>query len=244
MFFSHSRLNNLPGRPAPPHLRASHTRGGADGFLESLVAERLALRDRAADVGERLCVELAVEERAVGGLATDVVPPQGEIQRMRRDEPVRLAEGVAAVAGPAVLAGVGDHVGAHGVEFDVALAGEKIVLGLDGTGLVAAFPEGAAALVVAVDVLDVAPAERLHEAGGPVGGAGRDEQMDVVGHEDVGVDDAAPVGSRFLEPVEVAVIVLLGEEAGLAIDASLDEVLRNSGKLDARAAGHGLILKS
>jgi hypothetical protein len=64
--------------------------------------------------------------------------------------------------------------------------------------------------------------------------------MDVVGHEGVGVDGAAPVGSRFLEPMEVAVAVLVGKEAGLAIDASLHEVLRNIGKLDARAAGHGL----
>ena len=53
--------------------------------------------------------------------------------------------------------------------------------------------------------------------------------MDVVGHEDVGMDGAAPIGSRFLQPVEVAVAIFLGEEAGLAIDASLDEVLRNVG---------------
>lgn len=97
---------------------------------------------------------------------------------------------------------------------------------------------------MAVDVLDVAAAERLHEAGRPVGGTGRDEEMNVVGHERVGVDDAAPVVSRFLEPTEEAVAVLLGKEAGLAIDASLYEVLRNAGKLDARAAGHGFILKS
>ena len=162
---------------------------------------------------------------------------------MGRDDRVGLAEGVAAVAGPAELARVGDHVGAHGVEFDVALAGEKIVLGLDGAGLVTAFPEGAAALVVAVDVLDVASAERLHELGGAFGGLRCDEQMDMVGHEGVGVDGAAPVGSRFLQPAEVAVAVLLGKEAGLAIDASLHEVLRNIGKLDARAAGHGLCIK-
>jgi hypothetical protein len=39
--------------------------------------------------------------------------------------------------------------------------------------------------------------------------------------------------------VEVAVVVLLGKEAGLSIDASLDEVHRYSGKMDSRAAWHG-----
>jgi hypothetical protein len=41
--------------------------------------------------------------------------------------------------------------------------------------------------------------------------------------------------------MEVALIVLLGKEARLSIDASLDEVHRDSGKLDSRAARHGLV---
>lgn len=240
MIFSHPRLDNLPGRPAPPRQHLAYARRGTHGFAETVVAERLPLGDGEADIGQGRLVELAAKECAVGRLARFLTSPQSEVQRMGRDDRVGLAEGVASVAGPAVLPGVGNHVGAHGVEFDVALAGEQIFLGLDGTGFVAAFPEGAAALVVAVDVLDVAPAERLHELGGAFGRPRCDEQMDVVGHEGVSVDDAAPVGSRFLEPMEVAVAVLVGKEAGLAIDASLHEVLRNIGKLDARAAGHGL----
>jgi hypothetical protein len=35
------------------------------------------------------------------------------------------------------------------------------------------------------------------------------------------------------------VVVLLGKEARLSIDASLDEVHRHSGKMDSRAAWHG-----
>ncbi len=38
--------------------------------------------------------------------------------------------------------------------------------------------------------------------------------------------------------------VFLGEEARLAIDASLDEVLWHVCKLDAMAAGHGFTLES
>jgi len=38
--------------------------------------------------------------------------------------------------------------------------------------------------------------------------------------------------------VEVAVVVLFGEKAGLAIDAALDDVQRGFGELDAGATGH------
>ncbi len=70
-----------------------------------------------------------------------------------------LSQSVPAIARPAVLARIGNHVGAHGIEFDVALAGEQVVLGLDQTGLVAAFPDAAAAAVAVIDVLGVAAAE-------------------------------------------------------------------------------------
>jgi hypothetical protein len=39
--------------------------------------------------------------------------------------------------------------------------------------------------------------------------------------------------------MEVAVIVVLGKEARLAIDSALDKVHRYSGKLDSGTAGHG-----
>jgi hypothetical protein len=53
--------------------------------------------------------------------------------------------------------------------------------------------------------------------------------MDVVGHEHVGMEGAVPIGSRLLEPVEVAVVVLLGKEARLSIDPSLYQVHRYVG---------------
>jgi hypothetical protein len=45
-------------------------------------------------------------------------------------------------------------------------------------------------------------------------------------HQHIRVDATTPIGSRFFRPVEVAVIIFLGKEAGLAIDAALDEMLR------------------
>lgn len=53
--------------------------------------------------------------------------------------------------------------------------------------------------------------------------------MDVVGHEGIGVDVAAPIGRRFFQPVKVKVIILLGKETRFSIDSALNNVLRKSG---------------
>jgi len=52
--------------------------------------------------------------------------------------------------------------------------------------------------------------------------------VDVVGHEYIGMNDTTPIGSRFFQPVELAVVILLGKKAGLSVDAALDDVLRYS----------------
>lgn len=70
--------------------------------------------------------------------------------------------------------------------------------GLDQRGFVTPFPQAASALVAAVDVLHVAPPDRLHEFGGASLGFRGDQQVDVVGHEYIGMYDAVPIGSRFL----------------------------------------------
>ena len=48
--------------------------------------------------------------------------------------------------------------------------------------------------------------------------------MDVVRHEHIAVEPTACVAAGFLQPVQVEVEVLLGEEAGLAIDAPLHDM--------------------
>lgn len=65
--------------------------------------------------------------------------------------------------------------------------------------------------------------------------------MHVVGHEHVSVNGTTPIGNRFLEPMEVTVIILLGKKARLPIDASLYEVLRDIRQFDAWTARHQAI---
>ena len=49
---------------------------------------------------------------------------------------------------------------------------------------------------------------------------------------------AAMVMRRFSQPVQVAVIVTIGKEAGAAIIAALDDVLRQAGLVKSNSTGH------
>lgn len=61
-------------------------------------------------------------------------------ERMGRQISIVPAKGVVAIAGPAVVGGIIRHGGAHRIEFNVALAGQQIGLGLYQRGFVAAVP--------------------------------------------------------------------------------------------------------
>jgi hypothetical protein len=50
--------------------------------------------------------------------------------------------------------------------------------------------------------------------------------MNMVGHQRIGMHGTAAIANRFFQPMEVALVVLLGEEARLAIDAALNDVQR------------------
>ena len=133
------------------------------------------------------------------------------------------------VAAPAVLPRVLHHVGADRVEFDVAHAGEEVGFCLDQAGFVAAFPQAAGAALAAVDVLHVAATNSLHELGCASLCFGCNQQVDVVGHEYISVDGTVPIGSRFLQPVKITEVILIGEKAGLPVDSALNYMLRHSG---------------
>ena len=62
----------------------------------------------------------------------------------------------------------------------------------------------------------------------------------MIGHEDIGVNGTAVIGSRFLQPMEVAVVILFGKETRLPIDAALHKVLGQSGWFFRGRRGMGL----
>ena len=61
--------------------------------------------------------------------------------------------------------------------------------------------------------------------------------MDMIGHQHVGVDGNAVIIRRFLEPVQVAIIIIVGKEAGRAVIAPLDDMIGRARKIDAWMAG-------
>lgn len=112
-------------------------------------------------------------------------------------------------------------------------ASEQIRLSLDGRGLVAAVPQCAGAAVGAVDVLHVAAAERDDQSRHCGGTARREQQVHVVGRQRVGVQRTAGLRQRRAQPVQIAMIVFFGEEAGFAVMAALDNVQRDTVEVSA-----------
>src|SRR6202008_935901 len=68
---------------------------------------------------------------------------------------------------------------------------------------------------------------------------GRDQKVDVVGHQHVGVDGALIVGGGKAEPFAVARVILGGKEDGVTVVAALDHVQRLIGKKVPAQPRHG-----
>ena len=95
------------------------------------------------------------EEFAVGALSLAFVRTQGFVEAVGFDQFAFFPLPVCAIAGPEIVSRVSHHAGSYRVEFDVTLAGHQVGFFLDQAGSEAAFPQGAAAPVGTVDVLDV-----------------------------------------------------------------------------------------
>ena len=52
------------------------------------------------------------------------------------------------------------------------------------------------------------------------------------------MNSAATIASRFFQPMEIAVVIFIGEKTRLAIDAALNNVQRVIGKKNSGATGH------
>ena len=95
------------------------------------------------------------------------------------------------IARPGIIRRVGDHGRPDWVYLDVALAQQEIRLGLHQGGFVPAVPEGSCAPVAVVDVLHVPAPHGDNDPRNRSGACGRNQQMDVVGHQHVGVQRAS-----------------------------------------------------
>ena len=76
----------------------------------------------------------------VGRRSAGFVQAQGMIQRMRFEQRIGFTLCIATVTRPAIFSGMFNHVRAHGIQFDVALAGQQVTVFLGETGTKAPFP--------------------------------------------------------------------------------------------------------
>jgi hypothetical protein len=65
------------------------------------------------------------------------------------------------------------------------------------------------------------------------------QQVNVVGHQDKGVDPATVASGGITEIGEIALAVLLAMKTGLAVVAALNDVLGNANEMKTGFAGHG-----
>lgn len=97
--------------------------------------------------------------------------------------------------------------------------------------------ECAGAVARPIHTAHIAPAERVHPATRAAEVGWRDPQADMVGRRQVGMDRTTFVQFDFVEIAQVTPTVVRGEEAGLAIIATRDDVLCDAGKIESVWAG-------
>jgi hypothetical protein len=93
-------------------------------------------------------------------------------------------------------------------------------------------------VITVVDVADAAPPERLHDAHTASGFCRRHQQVNVIGHEHIGVNGAVFGPHDLAKVVPIALVVDGGEEARLPIVAALYDVARNMGEIETGLPGN------
>ena len=82
----------------------------------------------------------------------------------------------------------------------------------------------------AIEILDVMLAKTAHEDTRPRSAARGQQQVDVIGHEDVSVDMAGGLGSILAQQCQVDQVVSRIAKTGAAIIPSLDDMQRHGGQ--------------
>ena len=212
--------------------------GRFDLIPKTLVAEDGTGAGGRTDGLKGVRVEMRGEQFAVGGVARCGGGAKRPIKRMRCDQFIDAPERVGRVTRPAIAGWVLNHDGADRVELDITGTGEQVAFRVDERRFVSPFPQGAGAPVAVVDVAHVTTAGGLHQARNALDVARRDQQMHVVGHEDVSMDGTAVTTARLEERVVQIRVVVVREEDGSAVVATLDEVQRHVGQYQTGQSGH------
>ncbi len=191
--------------------------------------------------GGGVCAERGGELGVGGGFVDEVEPfavlpllapfGQGEPRRSGGKTETGLQ------AGPGVLRGVGNDVGADGVALDVG-EGAPSVGGIHGNRIKTGLPEVSAGFAMDVDEAGVVSVERAEGEGSGLGRAGNRDQVVVVRHEAVAPDFERELLGVFGEKAEELTALVIGIEDAKTVVTALCEVVGNTGDDDAGSARH------
>lgn len=143
------------------------------------------------------------------------------------------------VAGVAEIfeAGDGGHFGADGIEVDVVAELAEGGAGLDEEGFVAALEEVTALITEAIETIGEGGLKPLH-AGNKVAFGGFEREVEMVAHEDVGMEAPAGFAAGFPEAGREGGAGGGGGEDISAVITAIDDVVNGAGVFEAKFAGH------
>ena len=131
-----------------------------------------------------------------------------------------------------------DHASAHGVKVDISSASKEVVGICDQAGFVASFPKRAGTPVARVELADNVAAQHLHHSAHRANFRRRDQQAHVVVHQHVRMQSDIGDGQRLAQQFQIVDAVKVVQKAGQAVVAALHDVLRYTGQVQSRLAGH------
>lgn len=209
-----------------------------DHGLEGIAAQCALLLEIKANLCQLLRRQGFFEDPAPSFLAFGLVAAEALPSRMFAETGSGALAQVGRAAGPAIGCRIVGQAGADGVELDVAMAAQHVVLAVDKASLVSALPQASGAAMPRIEQADIVRSEPLHQTANVASVGWCHEEVDMVVHQDVGMQAAMRRGQRLPQKLQVAQSIAIVEEAGQAIVAPLNYVLRDAGKIDTGEAGH------
>jgi len=159
------------------------------------------------------------------------MPSQPHVFVVRRNQRVGSTKRIGRVARPPIGIGPAHHASPNWIELDIPIAGQHIIFTLCQARPKSPLPQGSAPAVCPVDVLHVALTQVLHQQRGAVLRSRCQQQVDMVGHQNICMHGAIEAPRQFLQALKIKTIVLLGEETRRAVIAALDDVPGHAGKV-------------
>src|SRR4030067_279265 len=111
-------------------------------------------------------------------------------------------------------------------------------IAVDEAGFVAPLPEGTGAPVEMIDVTNILAPDILHEVRHPMFLHRRHQQVDMVGHQDIGVQPAVVALGCLGKITEITLTVPPTMKARFAVIAALHDMLGNADQVKTGLAGH------